>query len=69
MYGVTYTNTGMHQACSDGDRKWGVERFNLKRWVIRLGGLRHRGNNRRHLSTINIFLICALLLTSKITSK
>lgn len=37
-------------------------------WV-RVGVWRHGGNIRRRLSTINIFLICALLLTSKITSK
>lgn len=37
--------------------------------VVRVGDWRHGGNIPRHLSTINIFLICALLLTSKITSK
>lgn len=64
------THTGMHRVFMDGERKRGVERFNLKRWAaIRLGWLLHGGNNLRCLSTINIFLICALLLTSKITSK
>lgn len=33
------------------------------------GGPAGGGNILRRLSTINIFLICALLLTSKITSK
>lgn len=59
---------------SDGKCNWGLDRFNLKRCrAIRLGDggyvWRHGGNIPRRLSTINIFLICALLLTSKITSK
>lgn len=54
--------------------KRGTDMCNQKRWAqIRLGAggcsWRHGGHIPRRLSTINIFLICALLLTSKITSK